>query len=205
MVDIQRANPQRADSTRNRQKLIEVVANHLRTSNDPLSMTKVAKEAELSVPTAYRYFSDIEDIKSAYLEGVVSDLRVFSEASELHGAALFDAVLAEWFRIQESQGLAIIHVRSRRGFLQRLHSDDAVIGEVARTWRNPIAELLEEHGISNVDPDIALYFYNLIFDPREIHDLRIETGQDRATEHLRRLLTKIYLSAVAQWAHDDHP
>ncbi|GAB3263694.1 TetR/AcrR family transcriptional regulator [Arthrobacter pigmenti] len=201
MVDIQRADPQRVDSTRHRRKLIQVVSEQLRTGHENLTMTGVARAAELSVPTAYRYFSGVDDIKSAFLESIVRELRIFSQASDLHGAALFDAVLAEWFRIQESQGTAIINVRSRRGFLQRLREGDPVIAEVAGAWRRPIAELLREHRIDGVDPDITLYFYNLIFDPREINDLRrSEFAYPDSDPQLRELLTRVFLSAVRQWA-----
>lgn len=197
MNNLRRAEPQRSDSLRNRQRLIDVVGEQLQTGNDNMTMTAVARLAGLSVPTAYRYFADVDAIKNAYLFTAVEELRKFSDACDATGIDLFRAVMTEWFRIQLEQGPAIVRVRSRSGFLERLHGNDMIIAEVKHAWQRPIRELLRGHGLQDVDADIALYFHNLLFDPREIIDLRNDTGM--TDDSLRETLTRVYLSAIRSW------
>jgi hypothetical protein len=88
-------------------------------------------------------------------------------------------------------------LRSRRGFLERLHSGDAVIGAVRDAWERPVRAVLRSLRIPDRRFDHALFLQNLLFDPREVLDL---TGQGLAMEAALAELIAVYHSALRGWA-----
>ncbi|MFF1565702.1 TetR/AcrR family transcriptional regulator [Streptomyces sp. NPDC058293] len=187
----------RQDTVRNRNRLLAAVGEILTTDPAAVSMPAVAQHAGLSVATAYRYFSTLDEVISAYVYSTIVELRNFSHDCPLTGTALFEAVGAERIRLVRVHGAATVQVRSRQGFLARLHAQDPVISAVRDIWERPIRGILRHFGVDDTHFDHALFLYNALFDPRDILDL-IATGMDEATT--TRHLTRAYYGALQGWA-----
>jgi AcrR family transcriptional regulator len=192
----------RRDAVRNRAKLIEAMGEILRTDPGSVSMPMVAERAGLAVATAYRYFSSIEDLRTAYLQNVIVQLRNYSHDCTKTGVALFEDVVAEWARLLGTYGPAMIQIRSRHGLLARLHAGDELIFAVRDTWERPIRGVMRHLGIPDLHFEHALFLHNVIFDPREIHDLVSAGLKER---QVLRGLTQAYYGALRGWAEATGP
>ena len=187
----------RIDAERNRARILRA-AGELFREYEAATMPAIARRAELSVATAYRFFPSLGDLRAEYLRSVIVELAAYSERSEAQGADLFADVLGEWLRLQSVYGDAIIQLRSRAGYLTRLRSEDPVITTVRRAWAEPITQLLAQMGLSDLDLEDALYLHNILFDPREIRDLRVQRGWSDTTIAAR--LTRAYRALLRSWA-----
>ncbi|HKU26165.1 MAG TPA: TetR/AcrR family transcriptional regulator, partial [Candidatus Sulfotelmatobacter sp.] len=78
-------------------------------------MADIAKEANVSPATAYRYFPTLEDLHSEYLFSVVLNLRDYSLASSLSGKRIFHDVVRAWIGVLDTYGKAMTQIRSRNG------------------------------------------------------------------------------------------
>lgn len=190
----------RIDAQRNRARLLRA-AGELFRSDESATMPAIAERAELSVATAYRFFPSLRDLRSEYLRSVIEELVFYSEKSTATGRDLFDDVLGEWLRLQREYGDAIIHLRSREGYLTRLHSGEPVITAVRRAWSEPVRQLLAHLGLQDVDIEDALYLHNLLFDPRDVRDLRTQRGWTDVT--IAHRLTDAYCAVLRSWASHD--
>lgn len=182
----------RRDVVRNKRRLINAAGELLREDPKNASMSAIAEKAQLSVATAYRYFPTLEELHGAYLHSVLVNLRDYTLASPLHGTALFEDVIARWVKLLETYGPAMIQVRSKEGFLTRLHADDEVIRTVHDAWERPIREVLRELGVPESRFDFALLLYNALFDPREINDLLHNRGKLSTDEAIHTLIHAYY-------------
>ena len=189
----------RIDAERNRARILRA-AGELFRGDESATMPAIARRAELSVATAYRFFPSLGDLRAEYLRSVIVELADYSERSEAQGADLFADVLGEWLRLQRVYGDAIIQLRSREGYLTRLRSEDPVITTVRRAWAEPITHLLDDMGLSDLDLEDALYLHNILFDPREIRDLRVQRGWSDTTIAAR--LTHVYRALLRSWTTD---
>lgn len=188
----------RSDTRRNRRRLLEAVGQLARETPDQLTMQAVAARAEIGPATAYRYYSSVDDVLAAYVLSVVEELRDFSETSTAQGRPLFDAVVDKWVDLLAEHGPALVQLRSRRGFLERLHSGNAIIAALRDAWSGPVRGLLDDLDLPAEMLESALFLSNMIFDPREIQDLSRETTLSRG-EIITRL-TEAYRGALRGWA-----
>ena len=187
----------RIDAERNRARILRAAGDMFR-EDEAATMPAIARRAELSVATAYRFFASLGDLRAEYLRCVIVELADYSERSEAEGADLFADVLGEWLRLQSVYGDAIIQLRSREGYLTRLRSDDPVIATVRRAWAAPITQLLDQMSLGDLDLEDALYLHNILFDPREIRDLRVQRGWSDTT--IAAWLTHAYRALLRSWA-----
>lgn len=160
-------------------------------------MQLIAARAEIAPATAYRYYSTVDDLLRAYMSQIVGDLRDFSHASTSTGPELFDAVAEHWVDLILVHGPVMVQLRSRRGFIERLRADDEVIVTTREAWQRPIKQLLREMGLSPRLLPHALFVLNLMFDPREVLDLKETVGMSRAL--LLRRLRGAYRGALRGW------
>jgi AcrR family transcriptional regulator len=186
----------RNDAVRNRRKLLEAVGGVLATDPASVSMPLVAERAGLSTPTAYRYFSSVDELTTAYVANMLVELRDYSNDSTATGLALFEDVIGEWVRLVRVHGAATVQVRSRQGFLARLREHDDLITDVRDVWQRPIRAVLRHFGIPDEHFDHALFLYNMMFDPREILDL-LTAGLTE--EAVIGRLTRAYYGALHGW------
>ncbi|WP_233520053.1 TetR family transcriptional regulator [Prauserella sp. PE36] len=168
-----------------------------RETPNELTMQAIATRAEIGPATAYRYYSTIEDVLAAYSLGVVGELIEYSEECALKGRLLFEAVLGKWLELLEEHGAALTQLRSRRGYLERLHAGADTIVATERAWRRPVSSLLDELGLPTDQLEYALFLSNIIFDPREIGDLRKEAKLSQSEIAAR--LTASYIGALRGW------
>lgn len=190
--------PLRKDTKRNQRRLMEAVSELAREEPGKLTMQAIADRAEIGTATAYRYYPTLDAVLSAYVLSTVEQLRRFCEESPLEGRELFDALLTKWLELLDEHGPVMVHLRSRRGFLERLHAGNDVIQSVASSLTRPLLGLLDDLELPRDQIENALFLWNIIFDPREIHDLRIETGLPR--EAIASRLTAAYIGALRGWA-----
>lgn len=192
-----RTRGKRRDAVRNRQRLLDAVGEALKAEPETLSIQAVADRAGLSVATAYRYFPSLDDLLASYMRTVVVELRDYSHDCPRTGTALFEDVAAHWAGQLRAHGLAMAQLRSRRGFLDRLLSNDELTGIVRDAWERPIRGVLRQLGIPDRYFNHALFLYNVLFDPREVLDL-VDTGLEEK-EAVSRLVAAYY-GAVRGWA-----
>lgn len=198
MTDQQEARKPRSDTRRNRRRLLEAVGQIAREAPDQLTMKDVANRAEIGPATAYRYYSTMDDVLAAYVLGVVEELADFSASCTAEGRPLFDAVVDRWVDLLAEHGPVMVQLRSRRGFLERLHDGNETIVAVREAWSRPVEGLLADLGLPAQMLEHALFLNNMMYDPREIHDLLKETGMSRREVTAR--LTEAYLGALRGWA-----
>ena len=98
-------------------------------------------------------------------------LLVFSEKQTAVGVELLTTVSREWVTIVLRHGGAMIHTRSETGYLTRLRDRTEYLTAQAQALQHPIASAAEELGLGNPG-DIGLFLWNILFDAREIIDLR---------------------------------
>lgn len=181
----------------NRQRVLDATGEVLRSDPAAASMSRIAERAGVGTATAYRYFPTLDVLLTTYLHEVVLRLRDFSDDCPERGPQLFDAVAAQWLALVEQYGAAMVHLRSRRGLLERLHAQDPVIVTVRDAWERPIRSLMRAHGIDDDYFENALLLYNALFDPREVLDLR-RMGYE--TDQIRIRLTATFVAALCAWA-----
>lgn len=188
----------RSDTRRNRRRLLEALGELAREAPDQLTMQAVASRAEIGPATAYRYYSSMDDVLAAYVLSVVEELRDFSVTSTAEGRPLFDAVVDKWVDLLGKHGPALVQLRSRRGYLERLHAGNEIITTMRDAWSKPVRGFLDDIGLSDEMIEYALFLCNIIFDPREIQDLLQETDMSRREVITR--LTEAYGGALRGWA-----
>lgn len=188
----------RSDTRRNRRRLLKAVGELAREAPDKLTMQAVASRAEVGPATAYRYYSSLDEALAAYVLSVVEELRDFSAASTAAGRPLFDSVVNKWVDLLAEHGPALVQLRSRRGYLERLHAGNEIIVALRDAWSRPVEGLLEDIGLPGKTIEYAVFLANMMFDPREIQDLLQETDLSRREVITR--LTEAYGGALRGWA-----
>jgi AcrR family transcriptional regulator len=188
----------RSDTRRNRRRLLEAVGELAREAPDELTMQAIASRAEIGPATAYRYFSSMEEVLAAYVLSVVEELRAFTATSTAQGRPLFDAVVDKWVDLLVAHGPALVQLRSRRGYLERLHAGNEIIVVTRDAWAEPVRGLLHDLGLPGEMLEYALFLGNMIFDPREVLDL-LQEGNLTRRQVISRL-TEAYGGALRGWA-----
>lgn len=187
----------RKDALRNIGQLLNAAGALLRSDPAEATMQAIADRANVSLATAYRYFPTLQSLHTAFLQSVIVNIRDYSLGSQLAGKALFHDVCSKWVQIVDVYGQAMIQIRSRRGLLERLDAEDTVTNAIIEVWDRPIRELLREMGISEHYFRHALFLFNMIFDPREIEDLRSTEGIH--SDDIVALLSEAFYGAVQGW------
>ncbi len=188
----------RSDTRRNLRRLLEAVGELAREAPDELTMQAIAARAEIGPATAYRYFSSMEEVLAAYVLSVVEELSDFTATSTAQGRPLFDAVVDKWVDLLDQHGPALVQLRSRRGYLERLHDGNEIIATMRDAWSEPVRGLLDDIGLPHEMLEDALFLNNMIFDPREVQDL-LQEGRLSRRKVINRL-TEAYCGALRGWA-----
>lgn len=189
----------RSDTQRNRRQLVRAAGQLFAARRGPISMSDIAKHAEISTATAYRHFASVEDVLAEYRFGVGEKLRDFSLKQESSGIALLEAVSRKWVELVVRHGGAMLYTRSGEGYLARLRQGAYYISVQADALERPLRETCEELGLEPMG-DEAMFLWNILFDPREILDLINTVGlnKDQATTRLVSALK----GALTGWNED---
>lgn len=154
----------RSDTQRNRRQLIKAAAELFENSPTPVSLTEIAKRAEVSTATAYRHFSSVEDVLHAFRAQVGSELRDFSAAQTTRGMQRLEAVSRHWVSLVLEHGGAMAQMRSHRGYLERLRENTGYLAPQAEALTEPLRQTTEDLGLGDLG-DEALFLWNALFDP----------------------------------------
>lgn len=180
----------RSDTRRNKQQLLRAVAEQVREHPEALSLQSVATRAEVAVTSAYRYFSSLEELLTAYLLQLMEELEEFSRDCPLAGTELFEAVLSRWVELVFEHGKVLVRLRSRSGYLERLDREDIVMGISRHIWERPLTGMMDDQKLE-VPLRRALALCNVLTDPREVLDLHETEGLTT------RQITALLAGAVA--------
>jgi AcrR family transcriptional regulator len=183
----------RSDRRRNRDRLLDAAGDLIRSDPESVTIVAVAEAAALSTATAYRHFPSVHDLGEAYLLRVVLALGSFTHQSQATGGADFESAAAEWGRLVTTRGAAMLHLRSRRGLLERLADNDRIITALRDAWQQPITALMNDLGIDPGHFPVALLLCNALLDPREILDL---TQNGLTTDQALQVLTGAFIGAL---------
>jgi AcrR family transcriptional regulator len=189
----------RSDTQRNRRELINAAGALFAARRGPISMTDVAKHAEISTATAYRHFASVEDVLAEYRFNVGQKLRDYSLKQTIGGLELLESVSRKWVDLVVKHGGAMLYTRSGEGYLARLRSGAYYPTVQAEALQRPLEEACAELGLTPLG-DEALFLWNILFDPREILDLINTVGltKQQASERLVAALC----GALKGWDED---
>jgi AcrR family transcriptional regulator len=185
----------RADARENTRALLEAVARLLRTGA-PFTLTQLAAEAQVSRATTYRNFSSPDAAVQAYIHEFLDSFEERCAAEPAtQGPAALAAVSRVWTELIAERSHALAHARSAEGFLARVRADDPIIGRVYRVVRPAVDRDIATGALKANDPDLVVFLWNLMLDPRELIDLAEHRGAPIAQvgEELLRL---VYAAAV---------
>lgn len=160
----------RSDTERNRKSLIQAAAKLFEVAEKPISMTEIAAKAGVSVATAYRQFTSVEEVLNTYRHDVGLLLLEYSQKQACTGLEKLDKVSRYWIKLVRQRGAAMVPMRNRRGYLERLWEGAEYLLVQANAVRPALKESMEEMGLPDIG-DKAVFLWNILFDPREIFDL----------------------------------
>lgn len=188
----------RSDTERNRRHLLRAVGGLDLRVGDPVKMSDIAERAEVSAATAYRHFSSVADLFAAYRTEVGEQLLAYSRALPDEGRRWLHLVCREWVRLVLAHGGVMVRTRSDDGYLRRLRSGAGYLSAQAEALRGPVGSAALECGIA--DPgDVGLFLWNILFDPREVFDLRDTEHLD--AEQITERLVGAFMGALHGWRH----
>jgi AcrR family transcriptional regulator len=187
----------RSDQERNRRRIVKAAVFLVARRGAAVRMADIADRADVSTATAYRHFASVADVLAEFRDDVGRQLLAFSRSCEATGVALLEEVSQEWVRLVVKNGAAMIHSRSDEGYLKRLRAGTPYLSAQAEALGRPISEAAAELGVSDLG-DEGLFLWNVLFDPREIHDL-LETVGLSGPEIGDRLVATL-TGAMRGWA-----
>ena len=159
-------------------------------------MPAVAARAGLATSTAWRHFSSIEKLTSAYTLQQLHDLTECCEDFG-PGSSRFDQTLDTWVEIVLRNGPAMVQFRSKKGYLERLHEGDEVIAAARQAWEPAVTGLIAGMGLVGSLVEEALFLANSLLDPREILDLHNYAHMGRS--EIVRKLSNAFRGALRGW------
>ncbi|KAB8310123.1 TetR/AcrR family transcriptional regulator [Erwinia endophytica] len=165
----------RSDTERNRKNLIQAAVRLFERSEAPISMTEIAAEAGVSVATAYRQFTSVEEVLNTWRQEVGQLLLDYSQRQTCDGLLKLEKVSRYWIKLVRERGAAMVPMRNRRGYLERLWQGAEYLLVQADALRPPLREAMAEMGLPDIG-DKAIFLWNILFDPREIFDLLHTVG-----------------------------
>jgi AcrR family transcriptional regulator len=195
--DKDEAAPFNARIVQRREQLIDAMEQMLRGGKLPATMADLGKAAGMSTATTYRYFQSLEEVQQAYLVRIMTQVRDFSVPHGEAGQALLYAITRFWVGVVIEHGPVLVQVRSRRGFLERLHqhTTSTALGVEAR--RRALLGTLAENALPASMLEDAAMLYNTMFDPREILDLINMRSLD--SEQVTHVLISSFVGALKGW------
>jgi AcrR family transcriptional regulator len=183
----------RSDTARNRRALVAAAGRLFAKTTDPVTMSDIAREAQVSTATAYRQFASVDEVLSAFRYSVGLELREYAATVTGSGYERLHAISRHWVDLVVEHGRAMVGRRSPQGYLERLRAGVEYLTVQADALADPLAETIAELKLPALG-DQALFLWNVLFDPREILDLvdtvRLSPSQvaDRLTATLRGAL-----------------
>ena len=186
-----RADPVRSDSRRTRDRLVAAVPRYVEANGvAPGRLADLANTAGVSVATAYRWFSSVDDAVLAYFLSKVEQLAQDFTRRDDPAAPAAERLLRwnrAWVAACLGHGPVVVRMRSTQGFLHRRQDGDPVIRFVCD---------LVEPLLAPFSPDVAplLLVWNAVSDAREVLDLHTTLHWGR--ERIARFITTATIGAT---------
>lgn len=186
----------RADTLRTRQKLLDAAGDLLRERGLAFTLPDLARHSGVSTATTYRHFEDVHAVYTGFYRrtqnALLARLRTTDEPDPLH---TFEAMCHEWVLSANSWGRAATHIRSARGYLERIRDgDDPLLTELDTTLAGVVRRLVESGELPEVDLRYSVLIWITTFDERVIVDLTETLGWDP-----RRIAETLGRSVLAAW------
>lgn len=165
----------RVDSRATRKRLLAALRRLLDHGHPGVTLQTVAEEAGVSTATAYRYFGSADEAVRAFILQFPDEVAAaFAQHDGLHtGLERLMLWSSTWVRLTDGGwGTSLVHLRSPVGFLTRRADGEAVISAVCKHLEPLMRDAVDELGMPGDVLDVALFLWNMIYDPREILDLR---------------------------------
>lgn len=147
-------------------------------SHGSVSLSTIAKHAGLAPATAYRHFTSLDDLLAAYLRSVVDQLSEYAHGLDQSGSELLESICRRWIDLVLVHGPAMVRMRSRAGYLERLHAGTDYVVTTRQTLDRAVRETLAEWDLPDLG-ERGLLLWNVLFDPREILDLLNTMGMSK--------------------------
>ncbi|GLY31877.1 TetR/AcrR family transcriptional regulator [Kineosporia sp. NBRC 101731] len=164
----------RADTLRTRQKLLDAAGELLRERGLAFSLPELARHSGVSTATTYRHFDDVHAVHDAFYRRIQNALlaRLHAAGEDPDPLRSFEIVCHEWVLSAMTWGRAATHIRSARGYLERVHDgSDPLLSELDTTLTRAVARLVEIGEIPPVDLRYSVLLWITTFDERVIVDL----------------------------------
>jgi AcrR family transcriptional regulator len=168
----------RRDTQETRDRLLDAVGELLAEAGPTFSLPELARRGEVATATAYRHFETVHDAYRQYLLRIVDQLAAAlgSLARSRTARGRFDAACARWVEQAASWGPAIVHIRSWRGFLERVRDHDAATSGLYAALEPIITALIDDKVLPEQDIEYAILIWVTLFDERVIIDLAHAKG-----------------------------
>ncbi|MCL2780218.1 MAG: TetR/AcrR family transcriptional regulator [Actinomycetia bacterium] len=177
---------QRSDAIRSREKLLRAVGELLDERSD-FSLIDAATVAGVSTATAYRHFTSLDDAIGSYTAGFLAEVHKKIDQKAARGQPpSLHAVCQIWVESVLSWGKALVRLRSRHGYMQRLLEGDDDIVQETQVVEAQLRRLLQSEGLDDERLYYAIMVWNSLADPREVIDQHETLGWDvnTITQHL---------------------
>ncbi|GAB3270331.1 TetR/AcrR family transcriptional regulator [Kineosporia babensis] len=163
----------RADTLRTRNKLLDAAGELLRERGLAFTLPDLARHSGVSTATTYRHFEDVHAVYDGFYRrtqtALLARLRTAGDADPLRS---FDIMCHEWVLSAASWGRAATHIRSARGYLERIRDgDDPLLTELDTTLTEVVRRLVENRELPDVDLRYSVLIWITTFDERVIVDL----------------------------------
>lgn len=186
----------RRDTLRNRSALFDALKDLVSEGSDEITLSEVAKAAEVSQATAYRYFGSMESLLAEYRKDLIGQFADAVDNISATGVDQLRAVCDAWIDCVEKDGALLARTRSRRGYLDRLLSGSSEVTIQASVVTPALQAACRELNIAYPGP-VAVLAWNQNYDPRDILDLEKNVA---AIETLRHVLFENLLSMLRTWS-----
>lgn len=187
----------RSDTERNRRALLAVAEDLFARGEDDVTLSRVAKEANVAPASAYRYFGSLEGLVTAFRVEVNRELAAFSDGCAEEGVDLLATVCRKWVELIADHGHAMAQVRSREGYLARLRTSAPDITSQADALRRPLRAACAALGLPDLG-DEAVHFWNTLYDPRDVLDLHTTLGL--SFDEIASRLFPVLCAALTAWS-----
>ncbi|THJ41168.1 TetR/AcrR family transcriptional regulator [Candidatus Frankia alpina] len=190
----------RRDTQETRDRLLVAFGELLAESGPTFGLPELARRGGVATATAYRHFETIHDAHHEFLLQLTDRLtdrltgRLQSVPPTWTPRRRFDAACERWAEQAADWGPAAVHIRSWRGFLERVHLGDEPTGALYAALEPIVRDLIDQGELPDQDVEYAVLVWITMFDERVIVDLRESKGWP--VQRLARVLGRSVLSAL---------
>ncbi|WP_147404334.1 TetR/AcrR family transcriptional regulator [Nocardia panacis] len=164
----------RSDARRSRSMLVDAVGGLLVAGRLGFSIPELAGAAGVGVATAYRHFATPQDAMLAFQRRAIERLVLALGAVEPDGSpfARFRECCRAWVAETSTWGPALRHIRSSKGFIERLGAGD----EAVLALHDLLAGVLGPLVAQEENLTYAVLLWITLFDERVVYDLAVVCG-----------------------------